>query len=236
MARKPKRNVNVDAEAYTYGRDEATRKNIPEAGLIDVVSKAKERMTSYCWDPRESPQLVRAGKAGLKIVNVLREHIAEKGSDGSAVVLPRIERFRATGSTREVFFRPGRPVRETMKSHISHVVLDAPVWEGSAVHTLEHSDFVECYARNDHLDFTLPYVDDFGNPHVHRPDFIVKLATGLMVALEVKGQVRELEEFKIKAGLRWAEAVNRYYGERKWVYHVCFNPPDLPGQLASLAG
>jgi type III restriction enzyme len=196
--------------------------------FLEIVRRYVGQYLVFERSPMEE---VALDKWKERIVNVLGEHISERDGEGSAVVLPRIERFRATGSTREVFFRTGRPVRETIKSHISHVVLDAPVWEGSAVHTLETSDLVESYARNDHLDFTIPYVDDLGNPHGHRPDFIVKLTSGLMVALEVKGQVRELEEFKIKAGLKWAEAVNRYFGERRWVYHVCFNPADLLGQL-----
>lgn len=134
-----------------------------------------------------------------------------------------------------MFFRTGRPVRETVKSHVSHVVLDAPVWEGSAAATLEHSDVVECYVRNDHLDFTIPYVDSFGNPHMHRPDFILRLTNGLLVALEVKGQVRELDELKVRAGLKWADAVNRFYGEQRWVYHVCFSPSHLPAHLRRMS-
>ncbi len=181
------------------------------------------------------PEEVTFDKWQTKIVNLLNECISGKGEDGSAIVMPRIERFRAEGSSREVFFRTGRPVRETIKSHVSHVVLDAPVWEGSVASTLEHSDVVECYVRNDHLDFTIPYVDSFGNPHMHRPDFIVKLRNGLMVALEVKGQVRELDELKIKAGLKWAVAVNRYYGERRWAYHVCYAPHELSEELGALA-
>ncbi|MEQ1824217.1 MAG: DNA methyltransferase, partial [Fimbriimonadaceae bacterium] len=69
MARKAK---TTHKEAGAYVHDEATRKNNPEAGLIDVVAKAepKNKNTTHCWDPRESPQLVWAGKAGLKRVEV----------------------------------------------------------------------------------------------------------------------------------------------------------------------
>jgi adenine-specific DNA-methyltransferase len=70
MARKPKRGTDVETEAYKYSRKEATRKNIPESGLVDVIPRVKETTTKYCWDPRESPQLVWAGKAGLKRVEV----------------------------------------------------------------------------------------------------------------------------------------------------------------------
>ncbi len=68
-----------DAEAYKYSKDEATRKNNPESGMVDYVSaepsskSTKSAKSIYCWDPRESPQLVWAGKAGLKKVEVEEE-------------------------------------------------------------------------------------------------------------------------------------------------------------------
>lgn len=101
-------------------------------------------------------------------------------------------------------------------------------------YTLEHSPSVDCYARNDHLDFTIPYTDSSGIPRMHRPDFIVRLLSGLLVALEVKGFERELDKLKIAAGHKWAGAVNRYYGERRWVYHVCSDPSALEAQLRAL--
>lgn len=169
-----------------------------------------------------------------KILNVLSPHIHDLGEHGEPRILPCIERFRPEGSTREVFFRTGRDCCETRRSHISHVVLDAQNWEKTAAYKLEQSKAVDCYARNDHLDFTIPYVDTFGNPHNHRPDFIVRLSSGLLVALEIKGHQRELDGIKIKAGEKWAGAVNAYYGERRWAYHVCFNPDALDEQLAKL--
>jgi hypothetical protein len=52
-------------------------------------------------------------------------------------LLPVIERFRPVGSTSEVLFRTTRPTVGTTKSHISHVVLDAPTWEHSVAYRLE---------------------------------------------------------------------------------------------------
>lgn len=171
-----------------------------------------------------------------KIVNMLNEHIHEAGETGEPIVLPRVERFRPEGSTREVFFRTGRTCRETVKSHVSHVVLDSVAWENSAASTLESSPVVQSYSRNEGLDFTIPYVDSLGVPRSHRPDFIVRLTSGLLVALEVKGHERDLDKLKKQAGLKWAKAVNRYYGESRWVYHVCYSPDSLAAELEGLAG
>ncbi len=69
MARKQKDQV----EAAAYLHDEAKRLNNPEAGNIDRVPKVAERKKVYNWDPREAPQLVWSGKAGLKMAEVKEE-------------------------------------------------------------------------------------------------------------------------------------------------------------------
>lgn len=168
------------------------------------------------------------------IINALEPHLGEAGEDGAPLVLPRIERYRPEGSTRDVMFRTTRPVIPTTKSHISHVVLDSPLWEKVVADQLERCEDVQAYARNDHLEFTIPYANSEGVPSVHRPDFIVRLRSGLMIALEVKGHEREEDELKKAAGLKWARAVNNYYGMRKWAYAVVYDPDETVQVLAGL--
>lgn len=170
-----------------------------------------------------------------KIFNALLPHIHPADEKGRERIIPRIERYRPEGSTREVFFRTTRPRYATRKSHVSHVVLDSPLWEKVVAQQLELAEHVQSYVRNDHLDFTIPYVDEHtGEPKTHRPDFIVRLKNGLIVALEVKGHEREVDQCKKAAGLKWAKAVNQYYGARKWAYHVCYNPDTLAVELRSI--
>jgi type III restriction enzyme len=61
----------------------------------------------------------------------------------------------------------------TTKSHISHVVLDAPKWEHTVAYQVERIPEVISYARNDHLDFTIPY-EWHGVPHEYRPDYLIR--------------------------------------------------------------
>ncbi len=68
MGRKPKEPKRTEA----YRHDE-TRKNNPEAGLVEFVPKTNATKREYCWDPRESPQLIWAKKAGMKKVEVDEE-------------------------------------------------------------------------------------------------------------------------------------------------------------------
>ena len=65
---------------------------------------------------------------------------------------------------------------------------------------LAKEDGVYCYARNDRLEFNIPY-ELYGNPHVYEPDFscaIEELGDG--VILEIKG--REYEDTDAKASKR----------------------------------
>ncbi|MCW5938353.1 MAG: hypothetical protein KF884_07620 [Fimbriimonadaceae bacterium] len=59
------------AESYTH--DDATRAHIPESGNVDYVPKARPGKAEYGFDPRLTPQLVWAGKAGLRKVEVEEE-------------------------------------------------------------------------------------------------------------------------------------------------------------------
>lgn len=60
------------------------------------------------------------------------------------------------------------------------------------------------------------------------------MTSGLLVALEIKGLEREIDEAKKAAGMKWAKAVTNYYGERRCVYHVCYSPNRLRRELADI--
>lgn len=128
---------------------------------------------------------------------------------GACALLPRLERFRPRGSTGEVLFRTAKPARPTIKSHVSHVVLDTKRWESSVAYYLEQSDSVYSYVKNDHLDFTIDY-EFGGSQHIYLPDFLVKLKNGTMLILEVKGYEDEQARAKHEAAKRWCDAVSRW--------------------------
>src|ERR1700694_2656704 len=81
--RKVKTTTDEVVEAYRYGKDEAVRKNNPEAGLASYEKAAREK-AHYKYDPHLDPQLVWAGKeeraaAGLS-VDTVSLHIHERVS------------------------------------------------------------------------------------------------------------------------------------------------------------
>ncbi|GBC78975.1 hypothetical protein HRbin09_00186 [bacterium HR09] len=169
-----------------------------------------------------------------RIIERLSQAIEPDVASGEQPILPVIERFRPLGSTSEVLFRTVRPTVGTTKSHISHVVLDAPSWEHSVAHHLESAPEVVAYARNDHLDFTIPYEWE-GVRHEYRPDYIVRWQGPdralINVILEVKGFESERDRQKAVAAERWVRAVN-YHGEfGRWVYCVCRHPHRVREQI-----
>ncbi|MEM2135546.1 MAG: DEAD/DEAH box helicase family protein [Candidatus Jordarchaeaceae archaeon] len=159
-----------------------------------------------------------------QIVERLMEAIEPDTEAGEPPLLPVIERFRPIGSTSEVLFRTVRPCIGTTKSHISHVVLDAPVWEHTVAYQLEQIPEVVAYAKNDHLDFTIPY-EWMGVRREYRPDYLIRWRLNesleVKVILEVKGFETEQDRQKEAAAWRWVRAINHHGEFGKWVFCLC---------------
>jgi len=71
-------------------------------------------------------------------------------------------------------------------------------WEHTVSFCLEDNPQVFSYAKNDHLDFSIPY-DHLGARHYYYPDFLIQYETGhdeTMVILEVKGFESEQDRQK----------------------------------------
>jgi len=175
-------------------------------------------------------QEVALEKYQQRIVERLTEAIEPDTEAGEPPILPIIERFRPIGSTAEVLFRTVRQCRGTTKSHISHVVLDAPEWEHSVAYQLERIPEVIAYARNDHLDFTIPY-EYQGVRHEYRPDFLIRWrredGREVKIVLEVKGFETEQDRQKEAAAKRWVRAVNHHGEFGQWAFVVCRDPQAL---------
>jgi type III restriction enzyme len=131
-----------------------------------------------------------------------------------------------------------KPVQATEASHLNYVACDTNSWEQAAMFHLEklaQQDGVLCYARNDHLEFNIPY-EMYGYSHVYEPDFLVKLKTGVTVILEIKGQEHETTEAKHQAARRWMSAVNNWARLGEWEFLVCREPQLLAAGLRRLIG
>ncbi|MFO1351529.1 MAG: hypothetical protein U1F68_13030 [Gammaproteobacteria bacterium] len=131
----------------------------------------------------------------------------------------------------DVNFITTRRTHPTQKSHIDQVVLDTEQWEQAGAFYLEASPAVAFYARNDHMDMAILY-DFLGISHHFHPDFLVRLADGTTVVLEIKGRITAQEQAKFEAAKRWVDAVNHWGKLGRWEFMLCDDPQKLPDQLS----
>ena len=172
-----------------------------------------------------------------RIIERLSEAIEPDIEAGEPPILPIIERFRPIGSTSEVLFRTVKPCIGTLKSHVSHVVLDAPKWEHNVAYQLEQIPEVVAYVKNDHLGFSIPYEWE-GVEHEYIPDYLIRLkkknGKEIKVILEVKGFETEKDRQKEVAAKKWVRAVNHHGEFGRWAYIICKNPQKLKVELQKL--
>jgi len=195
--------------------------------LAIVENYAARRVRHNHCDPRELALETYA----QRIVELLADAIQPDETNGEPPLLPVINRFNPIGATGDVSFTTKRPCHPTLKSHIDAVVLDTDTWERSVAFQLEASTAVAFYARNDHLGLEIPY-EFYGVAHRYQPDFVVRLANGVNLLLEVKGYEDAGETAKHQAAKRWTAAVNNWGKMGRWAFHVCKNPDVLRAQVA----
>jgi len=132
--------------------------------------------------------------------------------------------IRSTGDMRPWY--TGRPCERTKRSHINFCVYDSR-WEAQAAFELDRSPHVTAWAKNDHLGFEILYLWK-GVVAKYRPDYLVRLAGGTNLVLEVKGRDAEREQAKRRFLDEWVAAVNAHGGFGKWAWDVALEPADAP--------
>lgn len=195
--------------------------------LVDAYVRTKVDWNGC--DPRE----LGLERYVQRVVERLTDAIVPNEAAGEVPLLPLPNRYKPVGSTSSVDFKTTRPCVSTVKSHINQVAADTNSWEQAAVFRLEQSPHVACYARNDHLEFTIPY-EFQGYAHAYVPDFLVRLTSGVTVILEIKGHEDEQDRAKHQAAQRWVAAVNNWGREGRWAFHVCRDPQMLGTELRHL--
>jgi type III restriction enzyme len=170
-------------------------------------------------DPRE----IGLQTYAKKIVERLVAAIEPDESSGEPPILPILNKFKQRGSTASVNFTTKKECQPTRKSHINQVVADTKTWEQSTAFWLEAIDEVDFYAKNDHLEFVIPY--SFTNqPLSYVPDFLVRLKNGMTLILEIKGEEDEQDRAKYSGAHQWVKAVNNWGELGRWEFVVCKEP------------
>jgi type III restriction enzyme len=117
----------------------------------------------------------------------------------------------------------------TSRSHINFCVYDS-TWEASESYVLDKNPNVAAWAKNDHLGFEVLYISK-GVVRKYRPDFLIRLANGVMLVLEVKGEDSPEDRTKREFLGEWVRAVNEHGGFGRWAWDVSFHPKDIDGIL-----
>lgn len=117
-----------------------------------------------------------------------------------------------------------RPCLVTTKSQISHAVVDG-TWEYYTAALLEKRNDVAAFAKNDHLGFHIYYLWR-GSKRKYVPDFLIRLANGKHLVLEIKGEDSEQNRNKRMALDSWVHAVNERGGFGVWCWDVVKGEPS----------
>jgi len=165
----------------------------------------------------------------LLILNMNRivQHIWEAiRFENTTQLSPVFDSHRPLLSTADM--RPwftARPCEPTKKSHINMAVYDSR-WEASEAYALEHSDLVDSWVKNDHLGFEILYVYR-GAVRKYRPDFLVRLNSGTMLIIEVKGEETDETRAKHKFLDEWVRGINQSSGFGCWKWAVVTDPSKV---------
>ena len=158
-----------------------------------------------------------------KIVQHLWEAIRFENTLAVVPVFDRERPIRSTGDMQPWFTR--RPCEPAIRSHINLCVFDSR-WEASEAFELDRNSNVTAWVKNDHLGFEILYVFK-GVVLKYRPDYLIRLTSGKMLVLEVKGQDDQQQKTKREFLAEWVRAVNQYGGFGNWAWDLSRNPKDL---------
>lgn len=162
------------------------------------------------------------------IVQHVLSNVTEQNTERLTPVFDEETPIGATGQMRTWYTT--KPCFPTTKSHISHLVGDSS-WEGHAANIFEKREDVIAYAKNDHLGFQIYYMWA-GSRRRYVPDFLVRLACGTILALEIKGTDSPQNKAKRDALNEWVKAVNAAGGFGHWAWDVAFKPAEIQDIVA----
>lgn len=173
----------------------------------------------------------------LLILNMNRivQHIWEAiRFENTTNLTPVFDSHRPLLSTADM--RPwftSRPCEHTKRSHINMAVYDSG-WEASEAYALDHSDLVDSWVKNDHLGFEILYVYR-GVVRKYRPDFLVRMKSGVMLIVEVKGEETDETQAKHKFLDEWVKAINETQSFGTWTWTVITDAKTIDSHLQAIS-
>jgi type III restriction enzyme len=175
-----------------------------------------------------------ADKAAERIYLACQRH-----ESGQKRVKAILDAYNPKGSTRNVSFNTSKSTWKTApdKCHINYVVLDSD-WEAELARVLENHPKVRCYAKNQGMQFEVPYRDG-AMPRKYIPDFIVQVDDGrddlLMLVLETKGYRGGNAQLKAETmRTLWVPGVNNLGSFGRWAFEEFTDVFEIDAAVGAL--
>ena len=105
----------------------------------------------------------------------------------------------------------------------------------SSAYELDRAEEIDAWVKNDHLGFEILYIWQ-GVVKKYRPDFLIRLANGQTVVLEVKGEDSQENRTKRQFLDDWVKAVNEHGGFGLWAWDVSLQPKEVVDIIGRHAG
>jgi type III restriction enzyme len=218
------------AAAYVFDQMQSTWKGNRDYLLAQLVRLVEMFIESdrlrvdppiFDRDPLRRRIVITLGMS--KVVEHLKQQIHFANTEALLPIFDPQRPIRSTGDMLPWY--TGKPTEHTKKSHINMAVFDSR-WEASEAFELDRSDHVRSWVKNDHLGFEITY-SFRGVIHKFRPDYLVRLADGKTLILEVKGQDDQQQQTKREFLAEWVRAVNGHHGFGEWAADVSRHPTDI---------
>jgi type III restriction enzyme len=160
-------------------------------------------------------------------MSTIAEHLKQAiHFENTKALLPIFDTERPIRATGDMLpWYTGKPCEHVEHSHINMCVFDSR-WEASEAFELDRSSHVAAWVKNDHLGFEITY-SFRGIIRKFRPDYLVRLASGKMLILEVKGQDNQEQQTKREFLSEWVRAINAQGGFGTWAADVSRYPSDI---------
>ena len=222
--------IVFSAASDIYGQMKTTWKGSREYLLAQVIHLVERYIESDKL--RIEPPLFNQDPLRRRIIITLHmssvaEHLKQAiHFENTQALVPIFDTERPIRATGDMLpWYTGKPCEHVSHSHINLCVFDSR-WEASEAFELDRSPQVAAWAKNDHLGFEITYSFK-GIIRKFRPDYLVRLANGKMLILEVKGQDNQEQQTKREFLAEWVRAVNDHGGFGAWAGDVSRNPTDI---------
>lgn len=222
--------IVFSAASDIYEQMKATWKGSREYLLAQVIRLVEQYIDSD--KIRIDPPLFNQDALRRRIIITLHmssvaEHLKQAiHFQNTEALVPVFDTERPIRSTGDMLpWYTGKACEHTRRCHINLAVFDSR-WEASEAFELDRSPHVAAWVKNDHLGFEITY-SFRGIIRKFRPDYLVRLASGRTLVLEVKGQDNQEQQTKREFLGEWVRAINGHGGFGTWAADVSRSPMDI---------